>query len=165
MISLTFAPERNTFIEAADSYSAIWAREGNSIVEAIEKNVWLTFKSQSMKAIVYEGPSQSHPSFKLRASYDDETKEATLIHELLHIISADYMLKLPVAGDALTLGLHRQIDLVLYDLWIELFGKAFADRQVQIESGRTPIYKEAWQWALVLAATERHQKFVELLAN
>jgi hypothetical protein len=38
--------------------------------------------------------------------------------------------------------------LFLYDVWESLWGKNFADRQVEIESGRTGLYdyKTAWKW-------------------
>lgn len=66
------------------------------------------------------------------------------------------MLDLPVKGDELSLGLHKQIDLPLYDIWADLYGQKFADDQVKIESARTLRYKEAWDWALGMPRNERH---------
>ncbi len=161
MINLTFAPIDDTFIPAADEYDRIWRADGKRIALAIENATRLKFKETSVAVTVFEGVSRSNP-MQLRASYDANTKKATLVHELLHRISEEYMLKLPIKGEDLTLGLHKQIDLLLYDVWIELYGREFADTQVQNESSRTPTYKEAWKWALSLSPGERHAKFTDL---
>ena len=99
---------------------------------------------------------------RLRASYDDETKKATIVHELLHRISADYMLPFPEPNDDLSLAIHKQIYLVLYDLWVQLFGKVAADRQLALESSRSLIYKNAWEWALGLSKEQRAERFAKL---
>ena len=161
-MNLNFIPESDEFIKAASEYNGIWQSIGNDIISAIENITELKFKNILLEALVYEGISQSHP-LKFRSSYDIETKKATLVHELLHLISSDYMLRIPTESDNLSLGLHKQIDLVLYDLWVVLFGNQVADNQVKIESKRTPIYKEAWEWALSMTKEERSKKFAELL--
>jgi hypothetical protein len=164
MLKLEFIPESKDFIDAAKSYSNIWNEYGQKIVQAIEETTKLKFKDKEIKAVVFEGISQSHP-MRLRASYDEETKKATLVHELLHRISADYMLPIPEANDEISIGLHKQIDLLLYDLWIELFGKDVADSQVKIESSRIATYKDAWDWALGLTKKQRQEKFAKLSAQ
>ena len=161
MLKLKFTPENKNSVEAAKSYAKIWQKEGNRIVTAIENSTNLEFKDKFIEVTVFEGISQSHP-MKLRASYDDETKTATLVHELLHRISADYMLKKPDPIDDLSLGLHKQIDLVLYDLWTGLFGEDVANRQVENESSRTALYKQAWEWALSLSKKQRAEIFAKL---
>lgn len=164
MININFAPEDTTFIRASEEYVRIWEREGKRITFAIEKVSGLPFKEHDLTAIVFEGISQSHP-LKLRASYDENTKIATLVHELLHIISAEYMFALPEHTDDLGLGLHKQINLVLYDIWSDLYGVQFANAQVAIESERTPMYKEAWEWALSFSRHEREQQFHKLISK
>lgn len=162
MLKITFKPETDKFTPAAEEYTAIWRAESVHITSAIEHAANLPFKEKAIEAIVYEGRSRSDPILKLRASYDQSTKKATLIHELLHRLSDKYRLDLPVKGDELSLGLHKQIDLLLYDIWIELYGQKFADDQVKIESARTPKYKEAWNWTLSFSRDERQQKFATL---
>lgn len=130
-------------------------------MNGIEDITSLKFKDKVIDAIIFEGISQSRP-MKFRASYDDETKKATIIHESLHRISGDNMLSLPEPDEDLSLGLHKQIYLVLYDLWVLLYGKQAADRQVSLESSRTPMYKDAWDWALSLSKGERTQGFAKL---
>lgn len=162
MVDITFEPEGLKFAAAAKAYAEIWKAEATRIVSAIEDLTGLPFQESNIGAVVFEGNSQSNPVMKLRASYDAGTKKATLAHELLHRLSVEYMLDLPVKGDGLALGLHRQIDLVLYDLWVRLYGTTFADEQVAVESTRTPMYKEAWDWALALSPLERRARFAEL---
>ena len=161
MLNISFTPDNPEFSEAAKEYAAIWAKDGKRITDAIENSVRKRFNVKDIQAIVFEGISQSNP-LKLRASYDRNTKSATLVHELLHIISAEYMFKLPGKEDELSIGLHKQIDLVLYDIWLELYGEQFAHKQVAIESKRTAIYKEAWNWALDFSKPKRHSMFLDL---
>ena len=161
MLNISFTPDDPEFSEAAVEYADIWAKDGKRITDAIENSVGKRFKAKDIQAIVFEGISQSNP-LKFRASYDRNTKSATLVHELLHIISAEYMFKLPIKDEEITLGLHKQIDLVLYDIWVELYGKQFAEEQVDVESKRTPIYREAWIWALGFSKPKRHSIFLHL---
>ena len=161
MLKITFIPDNEDFSQAAKAYTDLWANDGNRITENIEKVAGKEFKERNIEGTVFEGISQSNP-LKLRASYDDNTKKATLVHELLHRISAEYMFNLPDKNEDLSLGLHKQIDLVLYDLWTELYGREFADEQVAIESKRTSVYKEAWDWALNFQKHDRQKIFVRL---
>lgn len=160
---ITFSPENesNELRKASEEYAGIWLAEGERICETIGLVSGLNFKDEKIIAVVLEGISQSHP-LKLRASLDTDTKRGTLIHELVHRLSVDYMLKLPDEADNLSLGLHKQIDLILYDLWTQLYGEDFANEQVKIESDRTPLYKAAWEWALKFPQIERQQKFAAL---
>ena len=163
-MEIIFVPENDSFVKAAAAYGRIWEEEGDRIITAIESATGLKFKERSVTAAVYEGISWSDP-LKLRSSYDEDTKKATLVHELLHRLSKDHLIKMPDKSDAFDLGQHKKIYLVLYDLWCELHGKNFADRQVTIESGRTPMYKAAWDWALRLPKAERRAKFADLVAQ
>lgn len=160
---IVFIPEENTpdLINASNQYTDIWTQQGEAITNIIERATCLRFYDNKIEALVYEGISQSHP-LKLRASYDLDTKKATLIHELLHRICADYKLRLPAKDQPLSVALHMQIDLLLYDLWTELYGHKFATSQVKIESARTAIYKEAWDWALSFPKHVRQHKFALL---
>jgi hypothetical protein len=55
----------------------------------------------------------------------------------------------------------RPIGALLYDIWVALYGKDFADRNVIVESARKGIhdYDSAWKWALALGAEERAARF------
>lgn len=161
-MKITFHPsfDNDDLVKAAKEYSEIWDDNGNEIVEKIERVTGFNFEETHINAIIYEGVSHSHP-LCLRASYDEETKKATLVHELLHIICA-FKTEFVDDNDSLALSLHKVIFLVLYDVWVDLYGKAFADRQVEIESSRTDMYKEAWSWALGTDRNSRIKLFNEI---
>jgi hypothetical protein len=79
----------------------------------------------------------------LRASYPADVKKAALVHEHGHRLIAQLRNR-PTDVDE-----HRMLFLFLYDVRQSLWGKAFADTQVKIESGRTGLYdyESAWKWA------------------
>jgi hypothetical protein len=83
-----------------------------------------------------------------RASYPADTKKATLMHELGHRLMAG-LLRRDEPDE------HDKLFLFLYDAWIALYGKDFADAQVAIEKRRRGPYPAAWDSALALSATER----------
>jgi hypothetical protein len=63
---------------------------------------------------------------------------------------------------------HRPVDLILYDIWVELYGKNFAKKEVVYEislwsHGGVSPYKIAWDWALGMTKTERHEEFLKYL--
>jgi hypothetical protein len=49
----------------------------------------------------------------------------------------------------------------LYDVWEWLYGRDFADEQVEVEKRRKGVYhyEAAWAWALVQSPEERAQRF------
>jgi len=63
----------------------------------------------------------------MRASYPEPTRRATLVHELGRRLAFD--VKVPFDR-------HDVIDLLVYDVWVDLWGRAFADEQMTIESKR-----------------------------
>lgn len=162
MLKIDFYPDCDIprFIEAAGEYQKIWQEDGNKICNAIEKITGLSFQVDLINAIVLEKKSESHP-LTLRASYSKETKKATLIHELCHrIIPRTTSMK-----DS-SLENHKVLDLVLYDIWLEIYGKEFADQSVTEEGnmfGST--YKEAWESALVYNKDERQAEFKKMVGR
>jgi len=153
--------------EAANEYQRIWDEEGRRIVRAIEKISGLKIKEKVINAIVFEGISYSRP-LSLRASYPTDIKKGTLVHELCHrLMSGNFPQRKVIIKDyeAWSLKNHKNINLVLYDIWVDLYGKEVADRNVEVESGRKPLYKKAWDWALVLSKEEREKKFSEVKTN
>src|SRR5262245_42550855 len=86
-IKLSFTPESEKFVEATKQYEAIWSAEGRKMIEAMEAVSGLKFLEPEVQAIVFEGPSNSGYKEKpmmLRASYPEDVKKATLVHELGH---------------------------------------------------------------------------------
>ena len=149
--------QADSFADAEKEYTAIWQREGSRIVAVMEQVSGIRFDSPpyadtAITAIVFEGVSQSgyrDRPMRLRASYPEPTKRATLVHELGH------RLQVGVAGAE---GEHEVLFLWLYDVWVTLWGQQLADEQVLVEARRGP-YPCAWDAALALSATERAAKF------
>jgi hypothetical protein len=165
MLQITFLPEarKSGLIQAAEEYESEWTIQGSKIQGTMEEVSGLLFQTKSIEATVFEGISQSHP-LKLRASYDRQTKRGCLIHELCHILivdNANSKIKL-LRGNNVNLVSHQQIYLILYDIWVDLYGEKFADEQVEVESQRSRFYQDAWHWALSKTKEERKAKFDNL---
>jgi hypothetical protein len=161
-VAIQFEPQSPTeaFVKAAAEYDALWKAEGARMVEAMERITGLKFEERKVKAIIYEGTSFSGSGdrpMQLRASYPAEVKKATLIHELLHRT-------LGRVKTTSEIDEHRKIFLVLYDIWVTLYGKEFADRNVEVESQRKGLYdyETAWKWALAMSADDRAAMFKRL---
>src|SRR5687768_2136104 len=123
----------------------------------MERVTGLRFEPGPIGAVIYEGPSFSgfgERPMQLRASYSPATKRATLVHELGHRLIGD---RVPRNIDH-----HSVIFLFVYDVWVELWGQAFADEQVAIEKKRTgglADYEGLWRQALAQSAAERARRF------
>lgn len=158
-LNVNFTASAETFRPATEEYRDIWSKEGTRIVAAMERATGLRFEPGPVEVTVYEGTSYSGERggrpMLLRASYPNETKRGTLVHELAHRLAAD----VPFKGDH-----HELIFLFVYDVWIELWGQRFADEQVRIESLRKGIvdYEGIWKKILALPAPERARRLQEL---
>jgi hypothetical protein len=132
------------------------------MVAALEEVSGLRFDPEPVGAIVMEAPSSSgyrSTPMTLRASYPAETKKATLIHELGHRLQSGLFRK---EEDE-----HPPLFLFLYDVWVKLYGKEFADSQVAIESRRKGLYDyaTAWKNALAMTPEQRAAKWRELVRS
>jgi hypothetical protein len=106
-----------------------------------------------------EGVSESgyrDRPMRLRASYPPDTKKATLIHELGHRLESGLF---PRSEDD-----HQYLFLWIYDVWVKLYGRQFANEQVAVEKARGRIYPAAWETALALTAEQRASKWRETVA-
>lgn len=162
-VSIRFSPVSRGFEEAAREYQALWDVEGNRIVEAMEGVSGLKFAESGIQAIVYEGISRSgsqNSPMMMRASYPAATKKAALIHELGHRLISQ-LKKRPRDLDE-----HGVLFLVLYDIWVKLYGKGFADEQVGVETARLGVYdyRSAWKWALSLNDGQRAARFKAIVS-
>ena len=163
-VTLSFSPESEKFTEATRQYQTIWNAESKRIIAAMEEVSGMKFQPLDVTVIVFEGPSESgfgDKPMKLRASYSSDTKKATLIHELGHRLNA-MIRKRPDGIDE-----HRVLFLYLYDVWIKLYGKSFADHEVEVEKLRKGRYdyETAWNWALSMSEQERAAKLREIINN
>ncbi len=159
-VEMEFVPESPTFEAATAAYTSIWREDGSRIVGVMEKVSGVRFVEPHVRAIVFEGVSSSGfgtTPMRLRASYPDEVKRATLVHELGHRLLG----RIRNRDD---IDEHRKLFLVLYDMWVALYGPDFADRMVKVERGRKGIYDydSAWTWALTLSSEQRAARFGDL---
>lgn len=150
--------ESEEYTAAADEYREIWAEDGARIVEVLERLTAMRLESEPILTIVYEGVSFSgyrDIPMRMRASYPYDTKRGTLVHELSHRLISDVVAK--------KYEDHPVIFLFLYDVWVELWGRDFADSQVAVESQRRDLYdyEAAWKTALALSAEERAIQWAE----
>lgn len=153
-----FSAQEQSFSVATDEYRAIWAAEGERIVIAMERATGLQFERGPIQAIVFEGVSESGYRaipMRLRASYPHATKQATLVHELGHRLISEF--------DPSDFDSHPTLFLFLYDVWVALWGREFADAQVAVEGQRRGLYdyEGAWKTALALSAPDRAARFKE----
>jgi hypothetical protein len=159
-LTIAFEPASNEFSQAARDYDSLWSREGPRIRAAMEAASGLTFEDRDVKAIVLEAPSDSgykDSPMHLRASYPPDTKKATLIHELGHRLQSDLF---RFGEDD-----HPFLFLWIYDVWVTLYGREFADAQVAVERQRGRMYPAAWDFALSFTADQRAAKWKETVAQ
>ncbi|AVP96815.1 hypothetical protein C7S18_06190 [Ahniella affigens] len=111
------APE---FEAATSEYRSIWASQGDRIVEALGRYSGVQIPDRRVRIIVFEGTSNSGRSggpLRLRASYFEPVKRATLSHELLH----RYLDEVPDLGVCYP-EIHDIMAVILFELWSELWG-------------------------------------------
>ena len=164
-VRITFVPQSDSFAAAGHEYELLWAAEGDRIVREMENVSGLTFvypefADTAITANVFEGVSNSgyrESPMRLRASYSTDTKKATLIHELGHRLQAGLFHRDEEE--------HAPLFLWIYDVWVKLYGQAFADAQVAVERARRGPYPKAWDEALALSPNERAARWRALVAE
>jgi hypothetical protein len=113
---IDFQPESARYTSATEEYREIWRAEGAKISAALEEATGLEMESGPIRAIVYDGISNSgykqRVPMRMRASYPPDTKRATLVHELAHRLISSYVGK--NEDD------HPIIFLFVYDVWVKL---------------------------------------------
>lgn len=138
---------------AAAEYRAIWASDGARIVATMQQISGLQFRETTVPVQVVTGPSSSGYGarpMRMRGSYPEPTKRATLIHELGHRLQNDLFTR--DEDD------HPALFMWLYDVWKALYGPDFASQQVEVESARTGgrhDYRGMWATALAKDSSAR----------
>ncbi len=160
---VTFTPISPEFGETADYYRDLWQAEGARIVAALERESGFAFPDRPLEIILRDGPPMTGygcTAIRLRGTYTGPIAVGTLIHELGHCLTA----QMPrTAG----LDEHRLLYLFLYDAWVSLYGRDFADRMVRLER-RIPgryNYDAAWRWALAMTREERKARLRALAGS
>lgn len=170
-MKINFYPEYDNpeFEKAAREYEEIWNREGEKITAVIEKISVLKFKEKIINSVVYRYISFSHP-LSLQADVPSNLKAATLTHELCHRLLAGNEIwpRVKRGHPNHRLEQHKLLDLILYDILIDLFGKKKSDEEIRYEISlwnqeEISPYKIAWDWALAMTREERQKEFKKYL--
>jgi hypothetical protein len=164
-MQINFYPEHDNpeFEKDAKEYAKIWEKEGNKITETIEKISGLKFKEKIINAIIYDRGSESSP-LSFGANVPIVRRKGTFVHELCHrlIFGNNVLIKSANMLQSWDSNMHKQLDLILYDILIELYGEDFAkdniDYEISLWRGKdiSP-YKIAWDWALAMTKKERQK--------
>ncbi len=160
MIKINFYPEsdRVDYTEGVKEYEQIWKDEGERIINKWEEVTGLKFKETEINAIIGPFRSCSHP-LTLRFNLPFKQKHAVLVHEIGHRI---------LFGNTIhkhTLHTHKILFLVLWDVFIELYGQELLDvsisfdkdREMALSSDSRP-YTEAWDWSMQYKTKEERQE-------
>jgi len=113
-------------------YEAVWAIYGKKIEKAFKKIVRLSFKEKTIPVIVgdydsnFAGKSLNDPIL-FRSSV--RHKLGTVLHELSHRFLLEYHFEY----GGIVLNDHELIDLFLYDVIKDCFGKFAADERLNYE--------------------------------
>lgn len=166
---INFYPESNNpkFEKAAAEYKKLWEQDENRIVSAIENISGLKFKEKFINALVFDDVSYSVP-LQLSANITLERKRGALVHELCHrlVVGNNIEVKSGKNYNSWIFAIHKHIDLILYDIWVTLYGENFAKREIKYEislwtgKGISP-YKIAWNFVLSLNKEERAKEFAK----
>jgi len=149
--------ESSEFRKSTMEYMDICNKEGGRIIQALELNSGLQFDIDTVWIKVIGGPSRAnYDTLEMRASYPRDTKKATLVHELGHVLTWDLIPDDVKPGTAPTP--HYILFLFLYDTWIDLWGKGFAKEQVKVEGKRKGIFNYAELWEYMLKKNKKHRK-------
>jgi hypothetical protein len=171
MLKINFLPDSDLedFSVAISEYELIWKEDGQKIVKTLEEVSALSFQETYINALVFnvKNPARSHPlSLKKHLTVDE--KKLSLVHELGHrIMLPSLKIRFKSVGNSYdSFGNHKALDLILYDVYENLYGKSFADYAVKWDSEKIGgLYKEAWDFALSFKTKEeRQKKFKEMVA-
>ncbi len=163
-LDLAFEATASEFQAAKAEYETIWATEAERIVQTLEEVSGLRFEIDRVEVEVMEGVSWAGTRrMGMRASYPTDTKKATLVHELGHVLVGDLVPNDAPEGSAPQP--HYLLFLFLYDVWVKLWGTEFADEQVVVESNRRGLvdYEGIWKAVLSKSREERAAELSEII--
>lgn len=162
-LSLEFSSETPEFSGPMHEYAEIWRVEGVRIEEALERATGVSLGDQQISVVVFEGTSSSGSTgapMYLRASYSEAVKRATLVHELAHRYLDTLNLRESCFDD-----IHQVLSLVVLEVWVELWGREFAEEQAGIEVARSERYKRAWSGVLEASPSKNSRKLKSFLSS
>ena len=142
MLNINFLPDSDRedlsvqINKGVEEYAKIWERDGGQIIKAFENISGLKFQEKEINAIVYVSilNARSFP-LSLKADLKTDIKKGLLIHELCHrLLSGNHIRIKNINYRDFSLEVHKLLDLILYDILAEVYGKELADKMVRWES-------------------------------
>lgn len=154
-----------------EEYKMIWALEGERIQKSFEKILFLPFDEEEIKLLINEGKYNSNYSGdskkdSMNFRYNNRCKIGTYLHELSHRIIMEYSL-FDIARSKYNINdIHELIDLFLYDVIEDLYGKDAAKLRVEYESNfEDEIYSKSWDYALSFKFDERQNMLKNIVGE
>ena len=164
-MKINFYPDYDNreLIEACLAYKNLWKVNGKRIVDVIEEVTGLKFIEHEINAIIYNGSAVpfSNPLRLRNQNTDEQIKIGGLIHELTHRIFVGNKIKVnaELSNVNYSLEVHKQLDLVLYDIFVKYLDNDFANKIVDREKQLNTMYEQAWNYALSLTEEQRKETF------
>lgn len=160
-VTLTFAADSVAYAPSVEWYELQWNADRARIIRAMETASGLHFPSLDIRVVLYLGVSYTGTDslpMHLNVRYP---LGMALVHELGHRLNGRIRSR-PADMDE-----HKLLYLWLYDAWVALYGKRFADAAVAAERGwdsqmPRPFFGPAWEWALAMSPDERASRLREL---
>lgn len=159
-VTLTFAADSAAYAPSAAWNQQLWDADGRRIIRVMEAASGLRFRPLDIRVIMYLGVSYTGSDslpMHLNVRYP---LGMTLVHELGHRLNGQIRNRPPEVDE------HRLLYLWLYDAWVALYGRRFADAAVQAEKGWAAqgltFIVAAWDWALAMTAEQRASLLREL---
>ena len=170
MLKLDFKLSLDTPFEntlAISRYQRFWDQNQAQIVDSFTKHTGLKFRQRKITVrAIDEHTSRAGNSSKpmeLNRYLSGEAIGPNLIHELAHRLVIGNGIVTSDNNPAWTYHSHRHIDLFLYDVWVDVVGKAAADKALSDErSNGYDYYKKAWDWALNKSYADRQKTINKL---
>lgn len=150
-------------------YEIIWENEGKRITQSFEKILGVPFIEKEIKLLINEGKNNSNSSGDtvkdiMHFRYNNRCKIGTFLHELSHRIIMEHNLLEKAKRIYDIKDIHEIVDLFLYDVIEDLYGKDTANLRVEYESNfEELVYKDSWEEALKLSYKERQNKLQNII--
>lgn len=165
-LSVEFRPIHPDVHNGAMAYQNLWAEEGSKIESTFRRISGLDFRVQRMFVLV--GKRKNHKTghsgliidkkselddqynftpLLLTASRDIKERRRILIHELTHRLLMANNFSFSTKKHFHIEDSHQFLNLIFYDVMIDLYGQEFAESVKKRESTSSdPRYKQSWEW-------------------
>lgn len=153
-------------ILGAIRYEKFWQTNENKIKQAFLRHTGLEFQQDEIIVIAHNDHSWSgdhQKPMRLACWLEEDWRlGGELLHELAHRLLSTRNWTETEGMPEENYEAHKQIDLFLYDVFVDVLGREGADKKLAIECGHEE-HKRAWDWALSKSYSERQQLLKEMI--